>query len=169
KRHDDLGEKVAVSLALPEGFEKLPPAEDSDGTVVSFADPSGLMTVVADRDIKKDDADGKLPTRALDQAYADWETLKDGEYGWNIAAEPAPKGEPKETTYQEKKVAENTIVYTTNDTDNPREREYRIYYYVAGNGDLYRLSIDGPATGHFAAEGREIARTVLENWDVENL
>ncbi|MBQ1090155.1 serine/threonine-protein kinase [Streptomyces sp. B93] len=169
KRHDDLGEKVAVSLALPEGFEKLPPAEDSDGTVVSFADPSGLMTVVADRDIKKDDADGKLPTRALDQAYADWETLKDGEYGWNIAAEPAPKGEPKETTYQEKKAAENTIVYTTNDTNNPREREYRIYYYVAGNGDLYRLSIDGPATGHFAAEGREIARTVLENWDVKNL
>ncbi|MEU3252824.1 serine/threonine-protein kinase [Streptomyces sp. NPDC006997] len=166
KTHD-LGEKVGVSVALPDGFKKLPPAEDSDGTVATYADPSGLMSVTADRDIKKDDADGEIPGRALDQAYADWDTLKDGEYGWNMASEPAPRGEPKETTYHGAKAAENTIAYTTGDT-NPSRREYRIYYYVAKNGDLYRLSIDGPGDGHFVDDSREIARVVLDNWDIRS-
>ncbi|MFD0316808.1 serine/threonine-protein kinase [Streptomyces flavalbus] len=164
----DLGDKVGVSLALPDGFRELPPAEDSDGTVATYADPSGLLSITADRDLKKDDADGEIPGRALDQAYADWDTLKDGEYGWNIAAEPAPKGEPKETTYHGAKAAENTISYTTDDSDNPSKREYRIYYYVAANGDLYRLSIDGPGEGHFVDDSREIARIVLDNWDIKS-
>ncbi len=95
--------------------------------------------------------------------------LRDGEYSWDMADEPAPKGEPKETTYKGRKAAENTIVYTTTDTQEPRVREFRILYYRADNGDMYRIHVDYPGKGHFAEEGREIARTALANWEVDRL
>lgn len=44
KTHD-LGDRVGVSLAVPEGFVKDKQAEDSDGTVASFADPSGMVRI----------------------------------------------------------------------------------------------------------------------------
>ncbi|MFJ7771735.1 serine/threonine-protein kinase [Streptomyces sp. NPDC097107] len=168
KKHG-LGAKPGMSVAVPAEFVKLEHPDKWDGTTESFADPSGAITVQVDRDIKADDENGDLPATAGANAWADWEMLKDGEYAWNFADEPAPRGEPGETEYKGRKAAENTIAYTTADTQNPREREYHILYYRADNGDIYKVSVDYPRKGYFADEGREIARTVVANWEVEQL
>ncbi|WP_217142508.1 serine/threonine-protein kinase [Streptomyces sp. AC627_RSS907] len=168
KRHR-LGDRAGMSVAVPAAFVKQKHAEDWDGTNETFADPSGAVVVSVDRDIKAEDKDGKIPDTAGAGAWADWDMLKDGEYSWNFADEPAPRGEPGETEYKGGKAAENTITYTTTDLQNPRTREYHILYYKAGNGDMYRVSIDYPGKGHFADDGREIARTVVANWEVDEL
>ncbi len=120
-------------------------------------------------DIKADDKTKEIPDTAGANAWADWETFEDGEYSWNIAGTPAPTGEPSETEYKGRKAAENTIAYTTADTQNPRPREFHVLYYRAGDGDMYKVSVDYPRKGYFAAEGREIARTVIANREVDKL
>lgn len=168
KQHD-LGGNVGMSVGVPAEFVKGKHPDDWDGTNETFADPSGAVTVVVDRDVKADDKNNEIPDTAGANAWADWEMLKDGEYSWNFAADPAPKGEPSDAEYKGEKAAENTIRYTTTDTQNPRAREFRILYYRAGNGDMYKVSVDYPRTGYFADEGREIARTVIANWEVDEL
>jgi tRNA A-37 threonylcarbamoyl transferase component Bud32 len=164
KTHD-LGDRVGVSLAVPEGFVKDEPAEDADGTVASFTDPSGMVRIETDRDLKADDKDDKIPASASEQAFAHWNELKDGEFSWGIADTPAPQGRPRETTYKEQDAATNTIVFTTTTTP-PLEREAQVLYYRNKDGDMYRLWVVYPAKGYFAEDGREIARTVFDTWDV---
>ncbi|MGC9495420.1 serine/threonine-protein kinase [Streptomyces sp. WG7] len=163
-----LGTKHGMSVGVPAAFVKLKHPDDWDGTTESFADPSGAVTVHVDRDIKADDDDGKIPDSAMANAWADWDVFKDGEYSSNFADEPAPKGEPVATEYKDGRAAENVIAYTTTDTQNPRKREYHVVYYRAGNGDMYKVSIDYPREGYFAEDGRDIARTVIANWEIRN-
>ncbi|MGI5393228.1 serine/threonine-protein kinase [Streptomyces sp. CA-251251] len=168
-KRQELGAKLGMGVAVPTAFVKQKHADDWDGTNESFADPSGAVVVHVDRDIKADDTENRIPDSAIANAWADWDVLKDGEYSWNFADTPAPRGEPVATEYEGGKAAENTIAYTTADTQNPREREFRIVYYRAGNGDMYKVSIDYPRKGYFADEGRDIARTVVANWEVDKL
>ncbi|MGW4024097.1 serine/threonine-protein kinase [Streptomyces sp. NPDC005009] len=167
KKHD-LGSKVGVGIAVPEGFVQDEQAEDSDGTVASFTDPSGLVRVEVDRDIKAEDKNGDIEASASERAFAHWEELRDGEYGWGIADTPAPKGKPRETTYQDREAATNTIVYTTTTTP-ALVREAQVMYYRNKAGDMYRLWIVYPGKGYFAEDGREIARTVIDSWDIHRL
>ncbi|MFI8088097.1 serine/threonine-protein kinase [Streptomyces sp. NPDC086080] len=167
KQHD-LGDRVGVTLAVPEGFVKDEPAEDGDGTVVSFTDPSGMVRIETDRDLKADDKNDELPASASEEAFAHWNLLKDGEYGWNIASEPAPEGQPRETTYKDRDAATNTIVYTDTATQ-PVVREAQVMYYRNKAGDMYRLWVVYPGKGHFTEEGREIARTAMKSWDIHKL
>ncbi|MDG5803184.1 serine/threonine-protein kinase [Streptomyces ossamyceticus] len=166
----DLGGRVAASVGVPGDFTKdTYEPDEADDTYASYSDPSGLIQIAVDRDIKADDKDNEIPATALDKAYADWATLKDGEYSWNIADDPAPRGKPKEARYQEREAAENTIVYTTTDSESPRVREARVLYYRAKNGDTYRLWIDYPGKGHFTEQGRAIARTAIETLKIDKL
>lgn len=167
----ELGAKAGMSVGVPAEFVKEKHAEDEewDGTYETFSDPSGMIAVLVDRDVKADDKAGEIPDTAGANAWADWDMLKDGEYSWDFADKPAPQGEPGETEYKGEKAAENTIAYTTTDSEHPRKREFHILYYRAGNGDMYKVSIDYPREGHFADEGREIARTVIANWEVDKL
>lgn len=167
KKHD-LGDRAGVTLAVPENFVKDEPADDSDGTVVSFTDPSGIVRVETDRDVKSEDENGEIRASAAEQAFAHWNDLKDGEYGWGFADSPLPEGQPRETTYREHDAATNTIVYTTTATP-PRKREVKVLYYRNSDGDMYRLWIVYPGEGHFTEEGRRIAATVLQNWEVHKL
>ncbi|MFC8369377.1 MULTISPECIES: serine/threonine-protein kinase [unclassified Streptomyces] len=167
KKHD-LGSKVGAGIAVPEGFVQDEQAEDSDGTVASFTDPSGLVRVEVDRDIKAEDKNGDIEASASERAFAHWEDLRDGEYGWGIADTPAPKGQPRETTYQDHEAATNTIVYTTTTTP-ALVREAQVMYYRNKDGDMYRLWIVYPGKGYFAEDGREIARTVIDSWDIHQL
>ncbi|GGK68201.1 serine/threonine-protein kinase [Streptomyces flaveus] len=161
--------KLGASVGVPADFVRDKPVDGSDGTVVSFSDPSGGVWISVDLDRKADDTNGEIPDSASAKAFADWATYEDGEYGSGMADTPAPKGDPKAATYKEKKAAENTVVYTNTDTQVPRLREARIFYYKAGNGDMYRLWIDYPAKGYFTDEGREIAKTAIASLDIDNL
>ncbi|MFJ3665520.1 serine/threonine-protein kinase [Streptomyces sp. NPDC090106] len=168
-----LDAKVGMSVSVPAAFEEQKPEEDSsdpsDGTDAAFSDPSGMVQVYVDHDIKKDDTDDEIPATALAKAFADWETLKDGEYGLGVAADPAPVGGPREAKYQGKEAATNTVSYMSEDSPTAFPRESRIFYYRAGNGDMYRVWIDYPGKGYFADQGREIADQVIANWDVRRL
>ncbi|GAA3498870.1 serine/threonine-protein kinase [Streptomyces prasinosporus] len=168
KQHD-LGDRVGVSLAVPEAFVRDEPADDSDGTVVSFTDPSGLVRIETDRDLKAEDENGELEASASEEAFAHWGELKDGEYGWGIADTPAPEGRPRQTEYKDREAATNTIVYTTTGTPTPLVREAQVMYYRNGDGDMYRLWVVYPGKGYFAEDGREIARKVFETWEVDRL
>ncbi|MEU9355766.1 serine/threonine-protein kinase [Streptomyces griseoloalbus] len=168
KQHD-LGDRVGVALAVPEGFGKDEPADDSDGTTVSFTDPSGLVRIETDRDLKAEDEEGEIEASASERAFAEWDELKDGEYTWGIADTPAPKGKPRETTYKDREAAANTIVYTTSDGPTPLVREAQVRYYRNKDGDMYRLWVVYPGKGYFAEDGREIARTVFDSWDIHTL
>ncbi|WP_326578496.1 protein kinase [Streptomyces sp. NBC_00481] len=164
----NLGAKVAASVGVPGDFVKdeFEP-DDTDGTFAQYSDPSGLIRINVDRDVKKDDKENEIPGVALDKAYADWELVKDGEYTLDIADDPAPKGRPQEVKFEDREAAENTIVYTTTDSQAPRLREARVLYYMASNGDMYRLWIDYPGKGHFTEQGREIARTAIANLKID--
>ncbi|MDX3542995.1 serine/threonine-protein kinase [Streptomyces europaeiscabiei] len=166
----DLGSKVAASVGVPGDFvkDKFEP-DDTDGTFAQYSDPSGLIRINVDRDIEKDDKENEIPGVALDRAYADWELVKDGEYTLDVAVDPAPKGRPHESKFQDHEAAENTIVYTTTDSQAPRLREARVLYYRAGNGDMYRIWIDYPGKGHFTDQGREMARTVIANLKIDHM
>lgn len=167
KKHD-LGDRAGVALAVPDTFVKDKHADDWDGTVVSFTDPSGMVRVETNRDLKSEDKNGDLEASASEEAFAHWDELKDGEYGWGIADTPAPEGQPRETTYKEHDAATNTIVYTTTGTP-ALVREAQLMYYRNKDGDMYRLWIVYPGKGYFAEEGRKIARTVFDSWDVHTL
>ncbi|MFH8453061.1 serine/threonine-protein kinase [Streptomyces fungicidicus] len=167
KRHD-LGDRVGVAVAVPGDFVKDEQPDDADGTVASFTDPSGLVRVEVDRDLKAEDKNGEIQGSASERAFAHWEELRDGEYSWGIADTPAPKGKPRETTYKDHEAATNTIVYTTT-TDPAMVREAQVMYYRSQAGDMYRLWVVYPGRGYFADDGREIARTVIGSWDVHAL
>jgi hypothetical protein len=167
KRHD-LGDRVGVRLAVPEGFVKDRPADDSDGTVASFTDPSAMVRIEVDRDIKAEDKDGEIAASASETAFAHWNVLKDGEYSWGIADDPAPRGKPRESTYKDREAAVNTIVYTSTDAQ-PLVREAQVMYYRNRDGDMYRLWIAYPGKGYFTEDGREIARTVIDTWEIDRL
>ncbi|WP_320773953.1 hypothetical protein [Streptomyces sp. CRN 30] len=125
------------------------------------------MAVSLDRDPKSADEENELPASASLAAYEHWTTMRDGEYGWNIADTPVPKGDPKETTSRDRAAAENTVVYTTSDILDPRVRESRLLYYKAGNGDLYTLWVGYPGQGHFTGGGRENASTIIANLEID--
>ncbi|WP_200308851.1 serine/threonine-protein kinase [Streptomyces adelaidensis] len=169
----DLGTKVAASVGVPSDFVKdkfdTDDTDATDGTFAQYRDPSGMIRINVDRDIKKDDKENEIPGVALDRAYADWELVKDGEYTLDIADDPAPEGKPHEAKFQDREAAENTIVYTTTDSQSPRPREARVLYYKAGNGDMYRIWIDYPGKGHFTEQGREIARTAIANLKIHKM
>ncbi|MEU5095739.1 serine/threonine-protein kinase [Streptomyces sp. NPDC020996] len=165
KTHD-LGSKAGMTVGVPASFT----ADDlsgSDGTDAQFSDPSGAVRIYVNRDVKADDKDNGIPASASEKAFADWANLKDGEYGWDIASEPAPKGEPRETTYRGGKAAENLITYTTTDPSHPRVRQARTLYYRAGNGDMYWIWIDYPGKGYFTDEGKRIAAAAVANWRID--
>ncbi|MET9787272.1 serine/threonine-protein kinase [Streptomyces canus] len=167
----DLGAKVGMSVAVPSAFvrEKLDP-DTSDGTEAAFSDPSGLVRVYVDHDIKAEDKNDEIPDSALSKAFKDWETLSKGDYSSNVAADPMPKGDPHATTYKDRKAAANTFTYVTaNSSAERRKRESRIFYYQGSNGDMYRVWVDYPGEGYFTDEGRTIADEVIANWGVDKL
>jgi tRNA A-37 threonylcarbamoyl transferase component Bud32 len=168
KTHD-LGRKVGTTIAVPAGFVRDKPETDSDGTTVRFRDPSSAVYVSVDRDAKADDKDNEIPDSAAARAFAEWESIKDGEYSWGIGDTPAPKGGPDEATYKGRKAEGNHLTYVAADSQNPQPREAEVRYYRADNGDMYRLWIDYPGKGYFTDEGRDIARSVIANWQIHNL
>jgi eukaryotic-like serine/threonine-protein kinase len=100
--------------------------------------------------------------------YADNEVFKDqGSYDFSMPEGARTK--PKQTTYQGKQSAENTVTYTTTDTQNPRPRELKLFYYKTSAGDMYKVTISYPGKGDFTERGRDVARTTIANLDIDKL
>ncbi|MFF8473240.1 serine/threonine-protein kinase [Streptomyces sp. NPDC015414] len=159
---------LGVTLAVPSSYVPgHPDKDDPDRSWVSYTDPSGAISVVLDLTRKSEDSLGTIKSNAVAQMHADDEKFKnDGEYTLDM-----PKGaktHPDDgTKYHGRQAATNTVEYTTDDSQNPRPRELRIFYYRTGSGDLYRLTVGYPGSGDFTARGQEVARTAIANLEIQ--
>jgi hypothetical protein len=96
--------------------------------------------------------------------YEDEATYEEsGDYDVSMPANPTTRP-VDDATYEGRPAAENTVVYTSTDTENPRE--LRIFYYKTKAGDMYKLTVSYPGKGDFTERGREVARTAIANLDI---
>ncbi|WP_330355799.1 serine/threonine-protein kinase [Streptomyces chartreusis] len=159
---------LAASLAVPDGYKRGVPEDTDDGHWVTYTDASGAIWIGLTLEKKAEDSSSQIAGSAAAEMYDDDGDFKqNGKYDVSMPANP--KTAPKETTYQGKKSAENTVNFTTTDTQNPRPREMRIFYYRTSAGDMYKLSINYPSKGDFTDRGREVARTVIQNLEIGKL
>ncbi|MGV9879358.1 serine/threonine-protein kinase [Streptomyces sp. NPDC003006] len=167
KRHKAAA--VAATVSAPEQYvESKPQNTDTDKSWIRYTDPSGAIFITLDLAEKKDTSQDIAGTSAA-QAYADMEKFKEsGETSFSdMGSEPAPDGKTKETKYQERAAAENTVTYTDSQTELPHEA--RIFYYRTKSGDMYRLWIDYPGKGDFTERGREVAGAAIAELELDKL
>ncbi|MET9964955.1 serine/threonine-protein kinase [Streptomyces sp. NPDC006356] len=160
---------LGASLAVPDGYKRGVPEETDDDHWVTYTDESGAVWIGLTLDKKAEDTGSSIADSAAAEMYDDNSDFKDGgAYDFSMAegARTKPEGE---TTYQGKSAAENTVVYTTTDSQNPRPREMRIFYYKTSAGDMYKLTINYPGKGDFTDRGREVAQTTIANLDLDKL
>jgi tRNA A-37 threonylcarbamoyl transferase component Bud32 len=159
---------LAATLAVPDGYERGVPEETDDGHWVTYTDASGAIRIDLSLEKKAEDTGGEIAGSAAAEMYdEDGDFKESGDYEVSMPANP--RTEPKVTSYQGRKSAENTVSYTTTDTQNPRPRILRIFYYKTSAGDMYKLTISYPGAGDFTARGREVAQTAIDNLALDKL
>ncbi|MER6689294.1 serine/threonine-protein kinase [Streptomyces minutiscleroticus] len=162
--------ELGATVAVPAGYRRSVPDADApeDEHWVRYTDPSGSLWVGLTLARKAEDSGGGIAGTAAAEMYDDNEEFKrSGDYGLGMAADPAPRSDPRETTYKGRRAARNTVVYSTTDTQDPLPRELQLLYYRTGAGDLYKLMIGYPGKGDFTERGREVARTAVANLDLD--
>ncbi|MFI0965299.1 protein kinase [Streptomyces sp. NPDC021080] len=159
---------VAATLAVPAGYEEGTPDRTSDKEHwVTFTDPSGSISIGLSLARRSEDASKAIKDSARAEMYAeDGEFKASGAYKLNMPAGPRTTPDAR-TTYRGRESAENTVTYRTDDSQNPRPREVRLFYYRSKAGDMYRLTVGYPGKGDFTARGREVAEAAIANLDVD--
>ncbi|WP_037627444.1 serine/threonine-protein kinase [Streptomyces aureus] len=159
---------VAATLAVPAEYEKGTPDRASDkGHWVTYTDPSGSISIGLTLARKSEDAAKEIKDSARAEMYADDGEFKaSGAYALNMPAGPRTAPDAR-TTYRGRESAQNTVVYKTDDSQNPRPREVRFFYYKSKAGDMYRLTVAYPGKGDFTARGREVAEAAIANLDID--
>ncbi|MFE7648308.1 serine/threonine-protein kinase [Streptomyces phaeoluteigriseus] len=159
---------VTATLAVPKDYVPGKPDRTSDDDHwVSFTDPSGAISIVLTVDREAEDTGGDIKDSAAAEMYEDNDDFKtNGSYALDMPK--APKTAPNANAeYQGRPAAENTVVYTTDDTQNPRPREMRTLYYKSTAGDMYKLTVSYPGKGDFTERGQEVARTAIAHLEVD--
>ncbi|MEU5364754.1 protein kinase [Streptomyces sp. NPDC005925] len=158
---------LGASLAVPAAYMRRTP-DDSDDHWVRYYDPSGSLWIGLSLDKKSEDASGNIAESAAAEMYEDEATFKDnGDYDLDMPENP--KTVTQETTYRGKRAARSTVEYETDDSENPLPRELEIFYYKDSGGNMYKLTIGYPGKGDFTERGREVAKTAIENLDIDKL
>ncbi|GAA4809574.1 serine/threonine-protein kinase [Streptomyces ziwulingensis] len=158
---------LAATVAAPPGYQRTVSTE-ADEHWVGYADPSGAVWLRLALSRKAEDELHHIAGSAAAEMYDD-----DGEFktsgDYDLSMPETVRTDPEQTEYRGRKAAENTLVYTTTDTQNPLPREVRIFYFRTAGGDLYELTAGYPGKGDFTARGREVARTAIDNLDLDAL
>ncbi|MFJ4711134.1 serine/threonine-protein kinase [Streptomyces sp. NPDC088785] len=163
--------ELKATVAAPAGYTESKPAADApaDEHWVRYTDASGAVWVSLSVRRKADDSLDEIAKDGVAQAFADnkdFEASGDPDIG--MAAAPAPKGAPKDTSFHGDDTAgTNTVTYRTSESTGSLKREIRILYVKAG-GDMYELRADYPREGDFADRGREVADAAVANLEIEN-
>ncbi|WP_328501937.1 serine/threonine protein kinase [Streptomyces sp. NBC_00457] len=161
--------KLGVTLQVPANYQVgKPDADDNDKNWVTYTDWSGSIWIGVNLARKSEDTSNEIKNSAAAEMYADNEVFKD-QGSYDFAMPENARTSPKETTYQGKQSAENTVTYTTTDTQNPRPRELKLFYYKTSAGDMYKVTISYPGKGDFTERGRDVARTAIANLDIDKL
>ncbi|MEV7343159.1 serine/threonine-protein kinase [Streptomyces sp. NPDC093544] len=163
---------LGATLAVPADYQVgRPAADDTDKNWVTYSDWSGSIWIGLNLAKKSEDTSGQISANSAAEMYDDdAEFRESGAYELSMPEGPKTKTDPKETKYQGKLSAENTVTYTTTDSQNPRPRELKIFYYKSTKtGDMYKLTISYPGKGDFTARGREVAKRAIANLDINKL
>ncbi|MGV9937915.1 protein kinase domain-containing protein [Streptomyces sp. NPDC003401] len=161
---------VTATLAVPKGYViGTPDRKSDDDHWVSFTDPSGAVSIVLTVERKAEDTGGGIKDSAAAEMYEDNDDFKtNGSYLLDMPK--GPRTEPDANArYRGRPAAGNTVVYTTDDTRDPRPREMRTLYYKSTAGDMYKLTVAYPGKGDFTERGREVARTAIAHLAVDKL
>jgi len=160
---------VAAALAVPVDYQRSVPDRETDkGHWVTYTDWSGSIWISLTLDRKAEDTGNTIANSAAAEMYDDDTEFKEnGSYALNMSEKA--KTTPDDATYEGNKAAQNTVVYTTDDTEDPRPRELRILYYKTKGGDMYKLTVSYPGKGDFTERGQAVAKTALANLDVDKL
>ncbi|MET7378097.1 serine/threonine-protein kinase [Streptomyces sp. NPDC005526] len=160
---------VAATLAVPGDYQRTVPDRKTDKSHwVAYSDWSGSIRIALTLVRRSEDDSHTIKGSAAAQMYDDDGAFKQsGDYSLGMPENPRTR--PRESAYQGRKAAENTVVYTTTDSQNPLPREVRILYYKSSAGDLYKLVVSYPGKGDFTGRGREVAQTAITNLDVDAL
>ncbi|MET9351460.1 serine/threonine-protein kinase [Streptomyces sp. NPDC006617] len=157
--------QLAATLAVPEDYKRTVP-DEADQHWVTYTDESGAIWIGLTLDKEAEDTAGNIAGSAAAEMYDDDGKFKaSGEY--ELSMPENPKTDPRETEYRGGKSAENTVIYTTTDSQNPRPRELRIFYYRTSGGDMYKLTVSYPGKGDFTDRGREVAGTAVANLEID--
>ncbi|MFD7251360.1 serine/threonine-protein kinase [Streptomyces sp. NPDC059895] len=161
---------LTATLAVPDGYRKAVPERDSaDSHWVSYTDPSGVLSIVLSVEREAEATGDEIKDSAAAEMYADNDEFKsDGSYALDMPEGPRTRPDDN-VTFHGGKAAENTVAYTTDDSQDPRPRELRILYYKSTAGDMYRLTIAYPGAGDFTERGREVARAAIANLTLDKL
>ncbi|MEU6364723.1 serine/threonine-protein kinase [Streptomyces sp. NPDC046931] len=160
---------LGVTLAVPADYQvSRPRKEDTDQNRVTYTDWSGGIRVDLHLAKKSEDSAHGIKDSSAAEMYADNDAFKDGG-AYQLDMPKGPRTDPEQTTYRGRQAAENTVVYTTDDSQDPRPRELKIFYYKDSAGNMYKLTIGYPGKGDFTERGREVARTAIANLDVHTL
>ncbi|MFE6175738.1 serine/threonine-protein kinase [Streptomyces sp. NPDC056464] len=161
--------KLGVTLQVPATYQVgRPDADDTEKNWVTYSDWSGSVWIRVRLARKSEDTSNEIKNSAAAEMYADNEAFKE-QGSYDLAMPKGPDTDPEQTTYQGRQSAENTITYDTNDTENPRPRELKLFYYKTSAGDMYKVTISYPGKGDFTDRGREVARTTIANLDIGKL
>ncbi|GAA3032724.1 serine/threonine-protein kinase [Streptomyces glomeratus] len=157
---------LGVTLAVPADYQvSRPRKEDTDRNRVTYTDWSGGIRIDLHLAKKSEDSAHGIKDSSAAEMYADNDAFKDGG-AYQLDMPKGPRTDPEQTTYRGRQAAENTVVYTTDDSQDPRPRELKIFYYKDSAGNMYKLTIGYPGKGDFTDRGREVARTAIANLDV---
>ncbi|MEV7000230.1 serine/threonine-protein kinase [Streptomyces sp. NPDC093982] len=161
--------KLGVTLKVPAAYQLTKPdADDTDKNWITYSDWSGSIWVGVRLARKSEDTSNEIKNSAAAEMYADNEQFKE-QGNYELSMPDGPQTDTRQTTYQGKQSAENTVKYTTDDTQNPRPRELKIFYYKTTAGDMYKVTISYPGKGDFTDRGREVAQATIANLDIGKL
>ncbi|MFB8246802.1 serine/threonine-protein kinase [Streptomyces sp. NPDC055952] len=158
---------LGAGVAVPQDYQRtVPDGESDDEHWVRYTDWSGSIWIGLRLYKKAEDTAGAIAGSAAAEMYDDDSKFKkSGDYDLDMPEDPE-RTNPVTTTYRGRKAAENTVVYVTDDTQNPRPVELRIFYYRTTGGDMYKLTVGYPGKGDFTDRGREVADEAIENLDL---
>ncbi|MEV8318773.1 serine/threonine-protein kinase [Streptomyces sp. NPDC059900] len=168
KQHQE--KTLGATMAAPPDYVKSVP----DGITktehwVSYTDPSTAVSITLHLAKKSEDSTGEIAGSAAAQAYSDSDAIEGGDES-SMAETPAPRSKTAKTSYKDRESAENTVTYVDDsDSERLKPREAKVFYYKAKSGDMYKLWIDYPGKGDFTERGREVARTAIDNLEIDEL
>ncbi|WP_328424486.1 serine/threonine-protein kinase [Streptomyces sp. NBC_00443] len=161
--------KLGVTLKVPAAYQVArPDADDTEKNWVTYSDWSGSIWIRVKLARKSEDTSNQIKNSAAAEMYADNEVFKE-QGSYDLSMPEGPGTDTKQTTYQGRQSAENTVKYTTDDTEDPRPRELKIFYYKTTAGDMYEVTVSYPGKGDFIDRGREVAQTTIANLDIGKL
>ncbi|MFG2657957.1 serine/threonine-protein kinase [Streptomyces sp. NPDC048425] len=162
---------VAATIAAPPEYVRF----EADNSIiktdhwVSYRDPSYAVSITLSLKKTSEDSANGIASSASAQAYKDSDEINKGD-NTKMADKPAPHSRTAKTTYNDRESAENTITYMDDsDSDEPKPREAKVFYYKTKKGDMYQLWIDYPGEGDFTERGREVAKAAIANLDLDKV